>query len=697
MADWATLKIDHGLRESRFSLEKVLLPFILGGLLARGSILGIHPFGVAFGAALILRGGRGLPLGILGILLGTISLSWTEVLPVLQVVLVLGALGVALPPLRKRKREGIYLALLTGIVVVLVATLALEFAKPDPYGVLSVGLYGVLAAGFAVIYWFALLHQGAIWRGEFTQEQGIAWLLILIGVLSGIQGVHLAEFNFPVVILSFFILLVSERFGAGTAAGVGALLGFLPQLTFNIQNLMDAGIFGLAGFCTGAFQRFGKLGMGTAFSAIILLLTFFLRPEAEFSQLVSSGLGLLLFFIWPSATPSTSFLKPKPLPEVEATVTKVKALAEVIDQIALSYQAAEAEAFEGKPEIPELMNVLVERVCKACPTIGVCWEREFYKTYHYIFDIFALMEKKGKVESQDLSVEWKRHCGRTKEMLLGIQFLMEQERNKEVWRRRLALNQKTLSLQFQNVSQVIGHFAKELYGRHNWEGTLPTGLARRRRHFLDVGVSVFTKSGNGLSGDNYASLAFAPTQHAFVLCDGMGAGEGAAKLSAMALSHLEQLLNTGFEPEGAVQALNSILVLRSPEESFVTVDMTVIDLESEEVRLIKVGASPTYIKHVDKIEVLSVSSLPVGILNQIEVPVLDAKMQAGDYLILVTDGIQDVLKDGTDWLRIFLEATVVKQSQELADLIASEARRLSDGTMHDDGVVLVVRKECWND
>ncbi|MHB8126027.1 MAG: SpoIIE family protein phosphatase [Desulfitobacteriaceae bacterium] len=697
MADWVTLKIDHGLRESRFSLEKVLLPFILGGLLARGSVLDIHPFGVAFGAALILRGGKGLPLGLLGILLGTISFSITEILPVLQVFSVLGVLGVALPPLRKRKWEGIYLALLTGIVVVLVSTLALEFAKSDTYGILSVGLYGILAGGFAVIFWFALLHQGALWRGEFTQEQGVAWLLILIGVLSGIQGVHLAKINFPVVVLSFFILLVSERFGAGTAAGVGALLGFLPQLTFNVQNLMDAGIFGLAGFCTGAFQRFGKLGMGIAFSAVTLILTFFLRADAEFSQLVSSALGLLLFFIWPSSTPSTSFLKSKPLPEVEATVTKVKALAEVIDQIALSYQAAEAEVFEGKPEIPELMNVLVERVCKTCPTIGVCWEREFYKTYHYIFDIFALMENMGKVESQDLPMELKRHCGRIKEMLLGIQFLMEQERNKEVWRRRLSLNQKTLSLQFQNVSQVIGHFAKELHGRHNWGGAMPTGLARRRRHFLDVGVAMFTKSGNGLSGDNYASLAFAPTQHAFVICDGMGAGEGAAKMSAMALTHLEQLLSTGFEPEGAVQALNSILVLRSPEESFVTVDMTVVDLESEEVRLIKVGASPTYIKHADKIEVLSVSSLPLGILNQIEVPVLDAKMQVGEYLILVTDGIQDVLKDGTDWLLNYLKDVVVKQSQELADLIASEARRLSDGTMHDDGVVLVVRKDNWND
>ncbi|MDD2234338.1 MAG: SpoIIE family protein phosphatase [Desulfitobacteriaceae bacterium] len=695
MADWTTLKVEHGLREGRFSFEKVILPFILGGILARGSIIGIYPFGIAYGVALILRGGKGLPLGLLGILLGTISLSINEIKPVLGVILVLGALGAVLPLVRKRKWEGIYVAFMTGITVTLVFLL-MEFAKPDLYSILSAGLCGILTGGFAVIFRFALLHQDALWRGEFTQEQGIAWLLLLIGFLSGIQGVQLLEMNFPVIVISFFILLISERFGAGTAAGVGALLGFIPQLTFNVQNLMDAGIFGLAGFCTGAFQRFGKLGMGIAFSAVTLILTFFLRENTEFSQLISSAIGLLLFLIWPSSKPGTSFLKHKPLPEVEATVTKVKALAEVIDQIALSYQAAEAEVSEEKPEIPELMNVLVERVCKGCPTIGVCWEREFYKTYHLIFEIFELMEKSGKVESKELSIEWKRHCGRIKEMLLGIQFLMEQERNKEVWRKKLALNNKSLSLQFQNVSQVISHFAKELYGQHNWEGTMPAGLARRRRSFLDVGVAGFTKSENSLSGDNYASLAFNPTQHAFVICDGMGAGESAAKMSSTALTHLEQLLNTGFKAEGAVQALNSILVLRSPEESFVTVDMTIVDLESENVQLIKVGASPSYIKHTEKTEILSSSSLPVGILNQIDIPVIEAEMQAGDYLIMASDGIHDVLKDGTDWLKLFLENVVVKHSQELADKITAEAKRLSNGIMHDDGVVLVICKSNWN-
>lgn len=689
MAEWATLKLDQGLR-SRISIESVVFPLVLGGVLARGSILGLHPFGVAFGAALILSGEKGFPFGIIGILIGMISLN--DIPFIFQSVATLAILMVTIPLFRKKNNKGMYLIGLTSLAIASVSSLAIGFTDPDLYAFLVTVLQGIISGGFAVIFWYALCHREVIWRGEFQNEQGIAWLFILIGVISGLHGIQVAEINFSIVLLSFFTLFVSERYGAGTAAGVGALLGFMPQLSINAQSLIDAGIYGLAGFCTGAFRRLGKIGIGTAFIAVMLILTVFLRQEAIYSQLISSTTGLFLFLIWPGLTPKKDFLKPKVIPEVETTVSKVKALSEIFDQIALSYQATEVESFEMRPEVPELMNVLVERVCHSCPTMDVCWNREFYKTYHILFELFGLVEKQTDVKLKALPIEWKRHCGRLKEMLLGVQFIIEQEKNQETWRRRLVLNQEALSRQFLNVSQVIGNLAKELHTQHNWEVVKPSNLARRRRFFLDVGIMTFTKTGNGMSGDNYASIAFSSKEHAFVLSDGMGVGENAAKMSATALTLLEQLLTTGFKPEGAIQALNSILVLRSPEESFVTIDMAILDLESTSLKLIKVGASPSYLIGQNGVKRIESSSLPAGILNQIDAPVLEMEMQNGETLVLLTDGVQDVLKEGADWLKEFLEKTPFDKSQEIADLIGQEARRLSGGTWDDDGIILVIRK-----
>ena len=694
MAEWATLKLERSVG-SRISIEELFFPLVLGGLLARGSILGLHPFGIAFGAALILRGEKGFLYGLLGILIGTISLR--DLSFTFQVVLILASLMLILPAMRKQKNQGAYLVIVTGFIAVIISSVAMSLATPDLYAFLTVALYSVLAGGVSIIFWFALCHQEAIWSGEFQREQGIAWLFILIGLISGLQGIQFMKINIAVVLLSFFVLFVSERYGAGTSAGVGGLLGFLPQLSLSSQNLMDAGIYGLAGFCTGAFRRFGKLGIGTAFIAVMMMLTVFLQQEVIYSQLISSILGLFLFLLLPVTTSKKDFLKPKAIPEIETTVSKVKALAEIFDQVALSYQAAEAEAFDLRPEVSELMNILVERVCHSCPTMDACWNREFYKTYHIFFELFALVENQNEVTVQQLPVEWKRHCGRLKEILLGVQFIIEQEKSQATWRNRLVLKQEALSRQFLNVSHVIGNLAKELHFQHNWEIVKPSNLARRRRHFLDVGVTTFTKTGNSMSGDNYASIAFSTTQQAFILSDGMGVGENAAKLSATALTLLEQLLTTGFEPEGSIQALNSILVMRSPEESFVTIDMLIIDLESTNIKLIKVGASSTYMLVKDGVKSFESSSLPVGILNQIDTPIIDAKMENGDTLILLTDGVRDVLKEGTDWIREFLKGICKEKSQEIADLIAEEARRLSGGTFEDDGVILVIRKNNWSD
>ncbi|AHF05731.1 SpoIIE family protein phosphatase [Desulfitobacterium metallireducens] len=696
MAEWASLKA-NGLRRDKLAWGGQLVwQTLLGCLVARGSILEVYPFGIAFGAALLLNGQKGVSLGLIGVALGTLSLVFNDLVGTLQILLILTSLILIVPILRGKKREGAYLGIITALVCGVISYLILSLSQSN----LEMGMKSVLLSLFsgalAVVFWFALRNQEALWRGEFTREQGTAWLVLLVGIISGLQGVKIGEINLVVTVLSFFILFVAERFGAGPAAGVGVMLGFLPHLQLNAQNLMEAGIYGLAGFGSGAFKKLGKLGIGIAFTGVILMLTVSLRPEAVYPQLVSSALALLLFLFFPSAPPQTNFLKSKPMPEVESTVTKVKTVAEIFEQIAYSAQAAEAEVHHSKPDIPELMNVLVERVCKTCPTIETCWTREFYKTYHFLFNLFEEVERAEELNPKDLPLEWKRHCGRLKEMVLGVQFILEHEKSLEGWRARLAANQDALSRQFQSVSQVMGHLAKELNTRHNLEQVKYSGVARRRREFLDMGVASFTKSGNAMSGDNYASLAFSPTEHAVIVSDGMGVGDSAAKLSATALSLLEQLLNTGFEPEGAIQALNSILVLRSPEESFVTIDMAILDLESNGLRLVKVGACPSYIKGIKGVRVLETSSLPAGILNHIDIPVLEEEFLPEEVLVLVTDGIQDLHKDGTDWLKSYLENQEITSSQELAQQIVSEARRSSADDMFDDGVVLIIRKK-WVD
>lgn len=697
MAEWTTVKAKGVI--SQFSGPLVTNIFLVGFgcLMARANILSIYPFAIAYIAVLALDNKKNVIPGLLGIIVGIFSVQNTFLyLQVLPSVLLC---AIIIPRIKNPKTELFTLPLLTALFTMISGIGSLWIVKEfGEESLILLVAQSALVAGFSIIFYYALQHKESLMKGSFNGEQGLAWILTLSVLLSGLQGLNIGEINFQIVVLGFFILYIAHRFGAGTAAGAGAIFGFLLRWKFGIDNLIDAGIYGLLGFMCGGFRTFGKIGLAFAYTAVVLMVTFFVNEGFLSSHLYSSALGLFLFLIIPGKRKEKAFNKNKVMPEIETTVSKVKTLSQIFDQLAYSFQAAGLES-KLKPEVPELMNILVERVCKNCPTVNYCWEREFYRTYNFMFDLFVYQETEidfEEVRIEDLPPEWKKYCNRIQEMVIAARFIMEQQKDREVWQKRLALNREALADQYRNVSQVIGHLARELHSKHNIEEGKPLVWSRHHRQKLDIGVGSFIKTGNGISGDNYNSIPLSQHKSAVLVCDGMGVGEEAARMSSAALTILEQLLSTGFEPEGAVKALNSILVLRSPEESFVTVDMTVIDLEAESASLIKIGAAPTYIISKDRVETIVTSSLPAGILNDIEIPVIDVVFR-DQTLVIVTDGVLDVVKREGDWLREYLENTKFKKSQELADNIVQEAIRLADSCLEDDGVVLVLQRKNVTD
>ncbi len=691
MSEWATLKAGKIMNRFSGSLSNYLLIAGLGCLIARANIMGIYPFAVAYIAVVAMEKDKKMIPGLIGITIGLVSVQ--NFLLFMEVMASVLLCSLIMPIIKDRKGEVFLQTFLTVLFSVLPTILTLLFTSGvSEEAIISLIVQGALAAGFVVIFLYAFSHKDCLMKGSFNPEQAMVWILILSVCLSGLQNITIGEINLQLAVLSFFILYIADRFGAGSGAGAGAILGFLLQWNFGIGNLADAGIYGLLGFICGGFRRFGKLGLAVSFTATVLIVAYFVNEEFLSSHLYSSGLGLFIFILLPGKKKSKVFIKKRVMSEVETTVNKVKTLAEIFEQLAFGFEAAGLES-KLRPEVPELMNILVDRICKNCATVNYCWEREFYRTYNFMFDLFAYQEEgiSSPDYAEEIPPEWNKYCSRLQEVMLAARFILEQQKDREVWQNRLALNRDAIAGQYHSVSKVIGHLAKELHSRHNLEEGKPLVWSRQHRQMMDIGAGTFIKTGNGISGDNFSSVPLSPTKCALIVCDGMGVGEEAARMSSAALTILEQLLSTGFEPEGAVKALNSILVLRSPEESFVTVDMAVIDMENESAKLIKIGAAPTYIVGKEKVELVETSSLPVGILNDIDIPVIDVEFR-DKTIVIVTDGVLDVINKRGDWLKEYLERTKSLSAQELADNIINEIRRLAGKNLEDDGVVLVVKK-----
>ncbi len=198
------------------------------------------------------------------------------------------------------------------------------------------------------------------------------------------------------------------------------------------------------------------------------------------------------------------------------------------------------------------------------------------------------------------------------------------------------------------------------------------------------------KDGSVISGDSFAYAGRADRYYT-VLCDGIGSGEEAYNESNGAVDLLSKFLYTDFSEEQILRTLNSILMIKLGDERFVTFDFNIIDYSSKEIRLYKAGAAPTYIisgKNVDKV---SGKSLPMGILDNFEYSSFKKKIEIGDMIIMVSDGIIDSIGlDEKKSLDKYIELIINKDPQTIANSILSYALRGQD-TVMDDMTVLVTK------
>lgn len=83
-----------------------------------------------------------------------------------------------------------------------------------------------------------------------------------------------------------------------------------------------------------------------------------------------------------------------------------------------------------------------------------------------------------------------------------------------------------------------------------------------------------------------------------------------------------------------------------------TLDLISVDLYTGTARLFKAGAAPGFLVHGGRARPVGDASLPIGILGGVNGQSRVVHLAAGDYAVLVSDGL---LVDGTGWVLKQLE------------------------------------------
>lgn len=708
---WTQLKASVGQRLGWFwrpSLyASILFGFLLGRSLAASSLA---PFGIAFYAAVRGVGFQGpdaIPAA-LAVLAGAAlavpdRFAWVALsiltchllAPVLRVgrsgpsplgAAVLAAFGVALPAAGLYARSNL---VMLGFWVGFTAIVALVF---------TMGMSDTLSGRLR------LLVPG---------QSPVPAIILLAAAICGLMDLQpIRGFSAMEVAAGLVVLGCAYAGGAPVGAAAGAVLA-ITQLfaSFRVGEIavpdhmvLQSMAYVVGGMLAGTFRELRKVGTGLAFGLGLVTYAMVtpLGPEELTMLTLSSGASILLFWVipasWVGALPAAMAGPPGTAAQREARpeaveplvlTDRITGMSRALKEISRTLeQVAAVSVPQQADEIAPHIERVTNRVCRGCSMFHHCWERQREETNQVFADLWALVGHEGQLNPHIVPEQLEEICIKPEQIVTEINYLYDTQRANSQFERKLEEGRTVVVDYLKNVSRMMDRFVDEV-------GQVPGKPRHEAAPILRAvsGVARLPKKGGHISGDSYAGEPLGPDRYLLALSDGMGVGQVAATESRQCVNLLREILKAGFTTEVAVKTVNSALLLHSPEESFATVDLALLDLTTGRAEFVKVGAAPSFIKRGRDVTTVKVASVPVGIINQVQVEPEFRNLRPGDIVVMITDGVWDVSKDDVDkerWILEHLRRDRSDDPEEVAESLLARALELMPDT-GDDLTVLAAR------
>lgn len=763
----------------------LLLTGVVGFFLSRAVFWGeLLPFAPAFAAATAVSYGRRGLLTVVFMCAGMATVLSGQLLAADIMLVVFSFLFTQALPHKYSARKLVIPAIIFGLTIS-VKSAFLAFADSTPYDYINVFFESMLAA---VLVSACLVSLSSAKKFDVVQpmrsEETVCLLLLMAGIIAGTGDIQIWYISVKGLLSKIIILLAATAGGAGLGAAAGALVGIIPGLAYTVTPSL-VGAHSFAGVLAGFGRSLGKIGVAIAFLASNIILTLYFNNTAVMVTVIAETIvACIVLLMVPEALirrVSTSILREVTKEQDDYGREHMSmAFKEMLSEYSSIFKELARVFVESNPltekkdnedGIKRLLGEISQKVCTGCPMFTLCWEKEYYRTYQNMLDMFTISELYGKLKITDIPDELKLRCTRSRELAVTAACLYETFKVGSYWRNKYSAGKGIVSEQLKGMSLVIDNLAdvfdlqhcaceetdttlkhklrqlgipvreikvfqfdnrreiqvamrackgeldcryklapliSELLGQVFTstgcvceggvsESTCKFLLYQCPQYQVDVGFACAAKDG-GISGDNYDFIQLKESRFAAILSDGMGTGEDASRQSTSVIRVMRRMMEAGLDLESAIKSVNAVLALKSTEESFATLDMSVINLNSGVVEFVKIAAPPTYLIRGGKVRSIEANSLPVGILNDIDVSITERKLISGDVVVMLTDGVVDACTDTENkdrWINDTLQELDGLEPREMAQLLLKLAQTCEGNACKpaDDMAVVVIRIE----
>ena len=216
--------------------------------------------------------------------------------------------------------------------------------------------------------------------------------------------------------------------------------------------------------------------------------------------------------------------------------------------------------------------------------------------------------------------------------------------------------------------------------------------------FEIAGASVPAKE---VSGDFYDYLSLGDNV-GIVLADVVGKSVKAAMVAAMAngMLHAEVRGQRAIwgSPSVILYELNTALRPRLIQPMFTAMSLSIFEAGGKHFHFSNAGLPYPIVKRGEKVWELEVKGLPLGIIDDAEYTELSVDLEAGDFVVLYSDGIIEATNEIDQMyqterlLEVLQQADLRLSAQEMSNLILQDvAAFVGDVEQGDDITLVVVR------
>ncbi len=215
---------------------------------------------------------------------------------------------------------------------------------------------------------------------------------------------------------------------------------------------------------------------------------------------------------------------------------------------------------------------------------------------------------------------------------------------------------------------------------------------------MDLGAVYRAAGARGASvgGDFYDVFSVGPGRWGIVIGDVLGRGPEAATLTALTRYTIRTAARLGLGPAAVLGAVNQAIHAEGDPERFCTAVFGLLSFAEDGISLTYAngGHPPVLLVRHGAVEALPTTGGLLGAFPDTALAERTVRLDPGDLVVLHTDGVSEVRRDGAEFgergLHAAVAAVAESPAQQVADHLVAESSAFGGGQVGDDVAVLVL-------